>query len=422
MGARIDIFPGLPGEEYEYTVIITDEALCCLDDSVITRQFGSSNNVVEFYLDRKLNIDECDIILRKLEHIAGKRGSISIFTTGRNFNELMKTIKLRKSKTHHELHIDDHDIRTILNVNNIFCSFNLSRISCDCYFSDRYLMNFNPRDYIFLCRCPEYKFDRKRIDRMRDIVGTVWPQLVPSVYCADALTSFSKTEMILDYIKENIAATTDAREITIDDVEDFSRRNYQVADYADDAVGTFCEKNGSIVGKTKLAALLLDNYFARVDCRVVSGRGYPIDDCHTFLVTKGENGRTYGHLLSSDFRFKNLEKLGYIDGSAFLGKEHKYRDDYNYVVDGYSELDDATYSDFKSKLDRTRREFISSIDFSKKVGVCVFDTGEEDAVCGNYISTKGDRKMYRPVRNKLYPGSGTKVYTKRMFPERFYKR
>lgn len=336
MSARIDILPGLPEEQYKYEVKITDEALQCFDDSSIIKQFGSSNNFVKFYLDRKLDIDECTTLLEKLERIAGKSGSIAIFTTGRNFNDLMKIIGTRNGSNHYEMHIDDNDIRDIIDVRGIICGLNFSRISCDCYFSDRYLMNFNPGDFIALCRIPECKFDRERALRMSAIIGEVWGTLVPSFYYGETLSSFEKTEMILDYMKENIR------------LDDNSTN--------DDVIEAFRSGTSSNSSQVLLANLLLDNYFAQVDCRVVNGTYLPTGNLQSWIVTK-HNGNYFGHCLARDYRFTDLSAKGYTEGIITLENEHRYRDDFRCDISSYAVLDEIDYFNFKVSLDAKRKGF-----------------------------------------------------------------
>lgn len=336
MSTRIDIIPELSEEQYKYEVRITDEALQCLDDSVISLQFGSSNNLVKFYVDRKLSIDECRIILEKLEHIAGEKGSISIFTTGRNFNDLMKVIGTREKSNHYEMHIDDNDIRSIIDINNIICGLNFSRIVCDCYFSDRYLMNFNFGDFLALIKISECKFDRDRIYHMRYIYETVWSRLIPQDhYAINNLTSFEKAEIILDYIKKNFKLVDNSM--------------------SDDLIETFNTRTGTNYSLSLLANLLLDNYLAQVDCRVVKGT-YLGNGIESLIVTK-HDGNYYGHSLINDYRFTDLTSKGYTEGIITLESPHSYRDDFILNVGSYNALDEIDYFNLLSVLDVKRKAF-----------------------------------------------------------------
>lgn len=403
----------------DFEVNLTEDELQCLEISEIKERIPENVNRIKFYVDRKLSLDECFLILDKLENIIGDNGSISIYTTGRNFNELMKCIKLRKSDLHHELHIDDNNIRTILDVNNIICGLNFSRISCDCYFSDRYMVNFNPGDYIRLYGFPEVKFDRRRVDKMRSVIESVWCELVPSIYSANGLPGIAKVEMILDYISKRISTTDNFREIRFNDVEEHSRRNYQVDDYAYDAVGVFGESDGTYIGKTKLAALLLDNYFAQVDCRIVKGDIFPIAEDCVWLATR-HGGKTYGHSLDRDVRFNDLEKLGYINGVVSLDSDHQYRSDYSYSVDGYSELDEIAYFNLKSSLDNVRSTFIFPPTIIPGVDFVDVDAFYHD------VTPKKNSKLPWAKRSMTVKGSPRKIvdkaHIKKKFPEQFYKR
>lgn len=402
-------------------VNITDEMLETLSFLDFVQQIGDGRRVIKFYVDRTLSLENSLKILEKLEEIASSDGTISIYTSGRNFNELMKAIKLRKSDIHHEVHIDDNDIRNALDINNIICSLNFSRIACDCYFSDRYLVNFNSGDYINLSRFPECKFDRHRIDRMRGVIEQVWSELVPSIYSANSLSGVAKVEMILDYISKRISTTDNFRETRFRDVKEHSRRNYQVDDYAYDALGVFREGDGTYIGKTKLAALLLDNYFAQVDCRIVNGDIFPIVENAVWLVTR-HGDRKYGHSLDRDVRFSDLEKLGYINGIVSLDSDHKYRSDYSYDVAGYSELDEITYFNLKSSLDSVRSTFIFP---PKIIGTCIFDEEYTEDIYRN-ISPKSSGKFGSNSHNFSVKSASrkifNKVHSKRMYPERLNKR
>ena len=398
---------------------INEEALICLESAGIEKQLGDGIRNIKFYVDRTLKLEDCFDILEKLDNLATEDGSIAIYTSGNNFNELMKAIKLRNSNIHHELHIDDNDIRSVLDINNIICGLNFSRISCDCYFSDRYMVNFNPGDYIRLYGFPEVKFDRRRVDKMRSVIETVWCELVPSIYSANGLPGIAKVEMILDYISKRISTTDNFREIRFNDVEEHSRRNYQVDDYAYDAVGVFGESDGTYIGKTKLAALLLDNYFAQVDCRIVNGDIFPIAEDCVWLATR-HGGKTYGHSLDRDVRFSDLEKLGYINGKVLLDSDHQYRSDYSYSVDSYSELDEIAYFNMKSSLDNVRSTFIFPPTIIPGVDFVDVDAFYHD------VTPKKNSKLPWLKRDKTVKGAPRKMndsaYVKRKFPEQFYKR
>lgn len=357
MSARIDILPGSLEELYKYEVRITEDGLQCLDDSVILEQFGLAKNLVKIYLDRKLDIDSSTILLEKLERIAGENGSINIFTTGRNFNDLMKIIGTRSGSNHIEMHIDDNDIRDIIDARSIICSLNFSRISCDCYFSDRYLMNFNAGDFMALCRIPECKFDREMAFRMRSIIEAVWGRLVPSFYYGETLSSFEKTEMVLDYIRKNI-------------IFDDNSMN--------DVIETFNTGVGSNSSLVLFANLLLDNYLAQVDCRVVDGTYLPTGDLQSWIVTK-HNGNYYGHCLIKDYRFTDLASKGYAEGIITLDREQNYRDDFRWDVNSYLGLDEVNYFSFKAYLDMKRSGFVfpSSLD-SFQLHVASSFNGEYD--------------------------------------------
>lgn len=390
---------------------------------MIEEKVGRGKKLINFYLDRTLSLEESLVVLERLERLAGEEGSISIYTSGRNFNGLMKVIKLSKSTIHHELHIDDHDIRSVLDVNNIMCSLNFSRISCDFYFSDRYLMNFNTWDYLNLCRFSECKFDRNRVNKMRALIEEVWCELVPSIYYGNSLTSFVKTEMVLDYIEKNIANTTNDRGTRINDVEDLSRRNYQVEVYMNDAVGTFGESEGSPLGKARLATLLLDNYFAQVDCRVVNDIKWFGRDSSGCLVTTN-SGRKYGHSLDRDnLRFTDLEKMHYVGGVVSLEDDHKYRSDFSYPVDEYSELDEITYFNLKSSVEAARKIFVFSLEI---IDSSVWDDDYSAENIYRPVGTKGNGKL--PLMNysfkaKIVPRKiMDKVPVKKKFPEKFNKR
>ncbi len=419
MSAILDIIPNIDEEYIE--VNLTDETLQCLDFSEINERIGEGTRKIKFYVGRTLKLEECFSILEKLANLTTEDGSISIYTSGNNFNELMKTIKLRKSNIHHELHIDDNNIRSALDVNNIICALNFSRISCDCYFSDRYLVNLNPGDYIRLCAFPECKFDRRRVDKLRSVVDEVWMGLVPSIYSANSLPGVAKVEMVLDYISKRISTTDNYREIRFRDVEEHSRRNYQVDDYADDAVGVFYEKDGTALGKTKLAALLLDNYFAQVDCRVVKGDIFPVAEDCAWLVTR-HNGKKYGHSLEwgQDIRFSDLEKLGYVNGVVSLDSDHQYRSDYSYGVDSYSELDEIAYFNLKSSLDNVRSTFV----FPPTI-ISGADFIDVNAYYHN-VTPKKNSKLPWLKRGLTVKSAPRRIvdnaHVKRKFPEQFYKR
>lgn len=309
MSARIDIFPGLPEKEYKYEVRITEEALQSLDDEFMLTHIGSKSNLINFYLDEMINLEECLSTLERLEKLAGPAGSICIFTTGSNFKNLMNLIGTRNTTNHYEMHIDDNDIRNIIDVNGIIGNLNFDRISCDCYFSDRYLMNFNLEDFITLCKIPECKFDRERVIALRGVIEKSWLELCSSLYSIYQLSDFEKTEMVLDFIQHDIILSTN--------IKDNQTR-------------------------TQMAGLLLDNYLAQVNCRVVDGVYLPTGSPEIWLVTR-QNGNYYGHSLLRNYHFSNLEDKGYADGIIRLEDNHRYRDDFQLDIPSYATLDEGDY-------------------------------------------------------------------------------
>lgn len=369
---------------------INEEALICLESAGIEKQLGDGIRNIKFYVDRTLKLEDCFDILEKLDNLATEDGSIAIYTSGNNFNELMKAIKLRNSNIHHELHIDDNDIRSVLDINNIICGLNFSRISCDCYFSDRYMVNFNPGDYIRLCGFPEVKFNRRRVDKLRSVVEEVWMGLVPSIYSAYSLPSIAKVEMVLDYINN------------INSVDDM-----------------YCDKNNKALSKIQLAALLLDNYFAQVDCRIVNGDIFPIAEDCVWLATR-HGGKTYGHSLDRDVRFSDLEKLGYINGKVLLDSDHQYRSDYSYSVASYSELDEIAYFNMKSSLDNVRSTFVFPPTIIPGEDFFNVDSYYHD------VTPKKNSKLPWLKRDKTVKGATRKMvdnaHVKKKFPEQFYRR
>ena len=158
---------------------------------------------INFYLDRKLNYEECCEILKKLESIRRSNGKVRIFTSGCNFNEMMKAIGNIDSKKY-EMHIDDtKNVRDIIDSSNIISGLNFSRICCDCYFSERYLLNFNAGEFDALCNISKCKFDRNKLKKMRMIIEKIWDKLIPSCVDINSLDQFSKIDLVLDYINLN---------------------------------------------------------------------------------------------------------------------------------------------------------------------------------------------------------------------------
>lgn len=320
MNIILDVNQCSPLSPYDVKIDVNERALLYLDFD-IDKKIAPGRRLVKFYLDKTLSLEECNEILKKLERLALKDGAISISTTGRNFNELMKCIGMRKSKIHHEMHIDDNDIRRIIGVNNIICDLNFSRISCDCYFSDRYLMNFRPTEFSALCTIPDCKFNRERLLNMRIAMEKVWDSLVPSFEYMQRMSSFEKTELIFDYVSKNA-----------------------------NNLGDFLDKKYTPLGDEAIAALLLDNYLARVNCRAGQCLHLPTGTFRNIIATVN-NGKTYCHSLVDNYRFIDLEPKGYVDCAVTLETDHKYRKDFEIDIISHAKLDDRDYITLKNHID-----------------------------------------------------------------------
>ena len=346
---------------------INEEALISLDsDDFQLQSFNGLKRQINFYLDRKLNYEESCDILRKLETISGSNGKIRIFTSGCNFNEMMKAIGNFDSKRY-EIHIDDiKNVRNIIDSSNVISGLNFSRICCDCYFSERYLLNFNASEFDALCNISKCKFDRNRLKQIRMDIEKVWNKLIPLHININSLDQFSKVELVLEYISSNKELTNHLK-----------------------LLGN-CSKEEA---KVLIFNMLLDNYVTRVNSKVVHGRNL-LNNCDAVWVVTSIAGNNYGHCLVNNERFSDLEEKGYVDGVIRLDEEHKYRNDFTSEVGQYECLDCDDYSNIKRILEYKKRGYNSGFsDFDVASGMPpLFPEGSNKPVI-SYVEWDLPKKM-----------------------------
>ena len=316
--------------ENNVVIDVSEDALICIENDDIESQIPSDlKKCVNFYLDRKLSYDECSDILKKLKNISGEDGLINIFTTGHNFNDMMKCIGSREYSGSYVMHVDDHNgIRDIIDTSNVICGLNFSRICCDCYFSERYLLNFNASEFDALCGIEKCKFDRDKLKAMRLMIENVWDELIPANLQFDSFDQFNKVELVLNYVTFNNMIDN-----YLELFGDVSREDAQVM----------------------FANLLLNNYVAKVCSSVVQGKKVLGDRECTWLMTTID-GVNYSHGLAEDERFVNLEEIGYVNGRVLLDDEHKHRDDFVKNINSYGSLDYDDYSNLKYVLEYRMKE------------------------------------------------------------------
>lgn len=310
-------------EEEKVKIDISDEVLLSLESDDFHLESFKGLKDINFYLNRQLSYEECCEFLSKLERICGLDGKVRIFTSGCNFNEMMKAIGNSKIKECCEMHIDDSkDVRKIIDSSNVISGLNFSRICCDCYFSDRYLLNFNAGEFDALCSISECKFDRKRLRKMRMTIENVWNKLIPSQSSINTFDKFSRVQLMLDFIESN----------------------------NDDSYLKFFGDCSKEEAKIMFFNMLLDNYVAKVNSNVVCGRNI-INNSDMVWVVTSIDGNNYGHCLIGGEKFSGLDEKGYVDGKIMLEDKHKYRDDYIREVGVYASLDCDDYNSIRRALE-----------------------------------------------------------------------
>lgn len=329
------VLPSLPRSDWSIEVELNDSSLACLSESDFTSSFGHgiANKAVhiKFFVDGLYDAKGWGELLGKLERSVNGNVKIDIYTSGYNFNSIMKCINIDGRLENCSVYIDDHDIRGVFESGDI----DFSKVACECHLSRRYLRNLEPEVFNCVCTCEKFIFDREAAQEERKAIVDVWKGENLS-----SLSSLDKALIIANYINGKIGYANDGKRRigTID-----GRNVYHVEEWASTGIGTLRKGSGVCIGQADLSSLLLDNYLVKVDCRVVEGMYEPTKDPHAWVVVRTEEGN-YGICLTKRKRFEDLSTLGYIGGNISLECAHSNRSDYKIPVDTYDKISGALNS------------------------------------------------------------------------------
>ena len=323
------VLPALPISDCSMEVVLNDSSLVCFSENDLTGKIGQGNFNkpvhIKFFVDGRYDVEEWGEFLGKLERSVNGNMKIAIYTSGYNFNSIMKCINKNGRLGNCSVYIDDHDIRGVFESGDI----DFSKVACECHLSRRYLRNLEPEVFNCVCACDKFIFNREAAQDERKTIVDVWKGKNLS-----SLRSLDKALIIADYINDKIGYANDGNQKigTID-----GRNVYHVEEWASTGLGTLRKGRGVCIGQADLAGLLLDNYLVKVDCRVVEGMYEPTKDPHAWVVVRAEEGN-YGICLTKRKRFEDLATLGYTGGNISLECDHSNRSDYKIPVDAYNKI------------------------------------------------------------------------------------
>lgn len=350
MGGLYRVQPGIPQSGYSAYVELNDETLICLSANdirkhCIQKMIPKTNPKpihISFVIDNEYSLGEFNLFFDKLVEATGRDFKINIYTSGRNFNLLMDAIDKNSSVDKCSVYIDDHDIRGILINSNL----DFSKVSCDCHLSKRYIRNLDDSKFRQVCDLKKFVFDREEALKERRVIEKVWREIGGSNASINRLNSLSKAILVADYINKNISYANDGHRIT--GTHNGLNIHY-VEEWAQRGLLTYKYKKGVCSGQADLASILLDNYLAKTDCRVVEGVYVPFKDRHAWLGIRGNDGY-YGICLTLCKRFVDLSKVGYAEGTITLEYDHRDRNDYSVCVDEYVDVPNDIYNNYRSKI------------------------------------------------------------------------
>lgn len=342
------VAPGIPCSGYSVNLKLNDIALLCLPvkeirERCVQKMSSKTKPIhISFVIDNEYSLNEFNLFLEKLEEATGRDVKIDIYTSGRNFNFLMDSIGIKNIGDKLTVHIDDHDIRGVLTNSNI----DFSKVTCNCQLSKRYIRNLDDNKFRQVFGFEKFIFNREDALEERRIIEKVWREIGVSATSINRLNSLSKAVLVADYINKNISYASDGHRIT--GVHNGLNVHY-VEEWARKGLLTYKHKKGVCSGQADLASILLDNYFANIDCRMIEGVYVPFKDRHVWLGIK-ENDGYYAICLTFNRRFVDLSKMGYTDGAISLEYEHYDRKDYEVFVNSYVDVPDDIYNKYRSKI------------------------------------------------------------------------
>lgn len=347
MEEMIRMSPGLPRSGYSANVEVNDMALQTFSADEIKTECNKrrkNNNPVRVSLsiNNVFCLETYYELLKKLEVAIGENVKLDIYASGEGFNTLMDAISYSSIKDKIIVHIDDYDVRRYIDLGCI----DLTKTSCKCKFSRKYIRNFEQKDFNKICMDDRFIFDRNKAMEERKIISEVWRTIGVDDKLVNRLSGIAKTILITDYINNNISYAHDGHRII--GTHNGINQHY-VEEWAKDGVLTYKRKSGVCSGQAELAEILLNNYYAKTNCFMVSGVYRPLRDKHMWIALK-EQDQSYGICLTMRRRFVDLNKFGYEDHEVTLEYEHHNRNDYKYNIDRYAEFSDEKCKSLRMRV------------------------------------------------------------------------
>lgn len=346
---------GIPRSGYSVNIEVNDKALQILSADEIKHECNKRRKTnapvhVSLSINNVFDLEIYYEFLKKLEGALGANVKVDIYTSGHSFNTLMDSIRNSKLRDKIVVHIDDHDVRQVIDT----ASIDLAKVSCSCEFSRKYIRNFNIDDFNRIYMNENFIFDRERALEERKIIIAVWRTIGLDETKNNRIGSLAKTILVADFINNNISYAHNGHRI-IGKCNGINQ--HFVEEWARDGLLTYRNRSGVCSGQSELAEILLNNYYTRTNCFAVSGVYRPMHDLHVWIAVR-EQGENYGVCLTLRKRFVDLGKLGYENHEVKLESGHHNRDDYLINLDSYVELPREKYNVFKTRV----YEFLSSGD------------------------------------------------------------
>ena len=348
MSRVFDIRCGVPRSSYGLDLQINDEELDCLDVSDLYNSISSVKYLrnkpvhVKLIIDGEHSFLEYSSFFTKIEEATSGNVRIDVYTSGSNFDSLMECIGIRNSGVDCAIHIDDQNVRGVIDT----CEIDFSKAVCPCYLSKRYVRNLDDEEFRRIYNSNMFKFNREEALAERKIIREVWKKISPVTSAIDRLSPLSKVVLVADYINSNISYAHDGHRLVGQHAD--GRNHHIVEEWASNGLLTYERKKGVCTGQSDLACILLDNYLAKTNCCSVSGYYAPTRDGHQWIVLP-HKGKNYGVCLTMSKRFVDLSKVGYLEGEVFLEREHSGRSDYKINIDSYEDVPGESYTIFRKR-------------------------------------------------------------------------
>ena len=360
----IPIVYGNSSDEFSMEVLVNDGTLSCLSakdlKNTISRVRGKNNKEIpahiKFIIDSNHDFLEYNSFFRKLDEATDGNIDIDIITSGSNLNSIMTCLWVRNGSSNYSIYVDDQNVRNNLE------QMDFSRVGGNCYLSKRYLRNLSEEDFFKVCSSPNFKFNRKEAIREREIIKNVWRNILPTFESLDGIKTVTKIALVSDYIKQNIklvGSNSLKEEIS----------SYINSSSIDSPMDVYQQKRGSNNGQVALMTMLLDNYYAKTDCRQVEEVDSK-NNSNRWLAVSTSGGNYFGFPLSVSKGVSEFIKKGSRAGRICLEDEHKDRDDYEIVIHSFGDVLSSKYANIKDKVSKAfgtiKSEFDSKVETARQ--------------------------------------------------------